>query len=117
MPIADELDPERERDIDDIVARWERADAERAQARSNGPARDTEPAPPPLPYVDLALDLVARSWLVFERIPLLNVSLVSGEGAIGKSVLVMQLAAAVVLARDWIGPLPESGPVLYVVRG
>jgi RecA-family ATPase len=76
--------------------------------------RDDEPPPPPLRYVDLMLDLVQRQWLVFERIPMLNVSLVSGEGSIGKSLLLMQLSAAVVLGKDWIGTLPTPGPVLYM---
>jgi RecA-family ATPase len=81
--------------------------------KGNGAAPDDAP-PPPLHYVDLALDLVPRQWLVLDRIPMLNVSLLSGEGAIGKSLLVTQLSAAVVLGKDWIGTLPEPGPVLYV---
>jgi RecA-family ATPase len=69
----------------------------------------------PLPYVDLALDPIPpREWLVSERIPMRNVTLLSGEGAIGKSLLLMQLSGAVVLGKDWIGTLPEQGPVLYV---
>jgi RecA-family ATPase len=67
----------------------------------------------PLPYVDLALDLTPRQWLVPERIPMRNVSSMSGEGAIGKSLLLMQLSGAVVLGKDWIGTLPEQGSVLY----
>ena len=70
--------------------------------------------PPPLPYVDLSLDLVPRDWLVPERIPMRNVSLLSGEGAMGKSLLLMQLSGAVVLGRDWLSTLPTMGPVLYV---
>ena len=43
-----------------------------------------------------------------------NVTLLSGEGAIGKSIFLMQLSGADVLGKDWIGTLPEPGPVLYV---
>ena len=69
----------------------------------------------PLPYVDLALDPIPpRQWLVPERIPMRNVSLLSGEGSIGKSMLLMQLSGATVLGKDWIGTLPEPGPVLYM---
>jgi RecA-family ATPase len=70
----------------------------------------------PLPYVDLALDPIPpRQWLVPERIPMRNVTLLSGEGSIGKSILLMQLSGAVALVdKDWIGTLPEPGPVLYV---
>jgi RecA-family ATPase len=67
----------------------------------------------PLPFVDLALDLTPRQWLVPDRIPMRNVSSMSGEGAIGKSLLLMQLSGAVALGNKWIGTLPEKGPVLY----
>src|SRR5262245_6258031 len=77
------------------------------------PTPQDEP-PPSLPYVDLTLDLVPREWSVLNRIPMFNVSLVSGEGGTGKSLLMMQLAAATVLGKDWIGTVPETGPVFYV---
>jgi RecA-family ATPase len=67
-----------------------------------------------LSFVDLALELVPRQWLVVERIPMCNVTLLGGEGAIGKSLLLMQLSGATVLGKDWIGTMPEMGPVLYV---
>lgn len=53
-------------------------------------------------------------WAVPNRFPLRNVALFSGEGSVGKSILLMQLAAAHVLAKDWLGMLPEPGPVLYL---
>jgi RecA-family ATPase len=68
----------------------------------------------PLPYVDLVGELKPREWLVPERIPGRNVTLLGGEGAIGKSLLLMQLSGAVVLGKDWIGTLPEMGSALYV---
>ena len=69
----------------------------------------------PLPYVDLALDPIpSREWLVPERVPMRNVSMLSGEGSIGKSLLLMQLSGAVVLGKEWIGTQPEQGPVLYM---
>jgi RecA-family ATPase len=67
----------------------------------------------PLPYVDLTGELKPREWLVADRIPMRNVTSLSGEGAIGKSLLLMQLSGAVVLGKEWIGTLPEKGPVLY----
>jgi RecA-family ATPase len=67
-----------------------------------------------LRFVDLALELVPRQWLVAERIPMCNVTLLGGEGAIGKSLLLMQLSGAAVLGKNWIGTLPEMGPTLYV---
>lgn len=38
----------------------------------------------------------------------------SGEGAIGKSLLLLQLSVAVVVRCDWLGTLPIPGPVLYL---
>jgi RecA-family ATPase len=55
-----------------------------------------------------------RSWVVRDRIPLNNVTLFSGEGAIGKTILSLQLAVATVLGRDWLKALPEPGPVVAV---
>jgi RecA-family ATPase len=55
-----------------------------------------------------------RPWAVRDRIPLNNVTLFSGEGAIGKTILSLQLAVATVLGRDWLKALPEPGPVVAV---
>jgi RecA-family ATPase len=55
-----------------------------------------------------------REWAVPDRFPLRNVALISGEGAVGKSILIMQLGLAHALGRDWIGTLPEPGPFLYL---
>jgi RecA-family ATPase len=55
-----------------------------------------------------------REWAVPDRFPLRNVGLFSGEGAIGKSILLMQLGTAHILAKDWLSTLPEPGPFLYL---
>jgi RecA-family ATPase len=84
---------------------------EEAKRKANGGDGDL----PPLAYVDLARNPIPeRKWAVRDRIPAGNVTLLSGEGAIGKSILLMQLAAAHVLERDWIQTLPEPGPALVV---
>ncbi len=49
-----------------------------------------------------------------DRIVRRAVTLLSGEGGVGKSILIMQLACAHVLGRDWFGSLPEPGPVIYL---
>jgi RecA-family ATPase len=54
-----------------------------------------------------------RLWAVRDRIPLRQPALFSGEGAIGKTLVALQLCAAHVLARDWLGMLPEPGPAIY----
>jgi RecA-family ATPase len=55
-----------------------------------------------------------REWAVPDLFPLRNVALISGEGAVGKSILIMQLGLAHALGRDWLGTLPEPGPFLYL---
>jgi RecA-family ATPase len=92
---------------------------ERKRAQNGGAAPPREEPPKaeelPLPYVDLALNPIpTREWLVPERIPMRNVAMIGGEGAIGKSLLLMQLSGAVVLGREWIGTLPTQGAVLYM---
>jgi RecA-family ATPase len=61
---------------------------------------DAEPAPP-------------RQWAVLDRIPLRQPTLLSGEGAVGKTLLALHLCAAHALGRDWISTLPEPGPAVY----
>ncbi len=55
----------------------------------------------------------ARKWLVPDVIPASQVTILSGNGGDGKSLLSLQLAVAVVTATGWIGYLPEPGGVLY----
>jgi RecA-family ATPase len=80
---------------------------------SNGKA-----APSQLVRLDLARydtePIPEREWGVRDRFPRRNVALLSGEGAIGKSILLLQLAVAHVLGRDWLRSMPEPGPVLLV---
>jgi RecA-family ATPase len=68
----------------------------------------------PLIYVDLTAPLKDRQWLVRDRIPMFNVTSLAGEGSVGKSLLLLQLSAAVVLGRDWLGTSPITGAVLYI---
>ena len=79
--------------------------------------RSTE-QPIELPIVNAASlagkPLPERKWLVQDMIPDRNVTLLSGDGGVGKSILALQLAIAVVTGSDWIGTLPASGKVLYV---
>ena len=55
-----------------------------------------------------------RDWGVRDRFPRRNVALLSGEGGIGKSMLLLQLGVAHVISRDWLRSLPEPGPVVAV---
>jgi hypothetical protein len=55
-----------------------------------------------------------REWAVFNRIPLRQTCLFSGEGAAGKSLTQLYLCVAHVLARDWLGQMPEPGPAFFI---
>jgi RecA-family ATPase len=86
------------------------------QAKANGHAQVE-----PLVFMDYTIDPIPRrQWVVADRVPLMNVTLLSGEGSVGKSILAMQLAAVVALNAgnaidlDWLGQLPAGGPVIYI---
>lgn len=55
-----------------------------------------------------------QRWLVEDLIPESNVTMLSGDGATGKSLLALQLAVAVAIGRDWIGLKPQHGRVVFV---
>jgi RecA-family ATPase len=55
-----------------------------------------------------------REWIVPQYIPHPTVSLLYGDdGAVGKSLLALQLGVGRALAREWIGTLPEPGRTIY----
>jgi RecA-family ATPase len=80
-------------------------------------ADEVQPTDEPISFIDMshwdAEPVPPRLWSVRDRIPLRQPTLFSGEGAIGKTLLALQLAAAHALGRDWIGMLPEPGPAIY----
>ena len=86
------------------------------------PAAYGRTAPPPLPSPPKLIDasgwhdlpVPPRQWAVQDRVPRRNVTLLNGTGAIGKSTLMLQLAIAHVIARDWFGTMPVMGPVLFL---
>ena len=55
-----------------------------------------------------------REWAVKGRIPLRQVTLFSGEGAIGKSIVELMCSVAHVTGKDWLGSLPEPGGAFYI---
>jgi RecA-family ATPase len=53
-----------------------------------------------------------REWTVLNRVPAKNVTLLSGDGGVGKTILALHLCTAVALGRDWLGAIPEPGPAM-----
>jgi RecA-family ATPase len=72
----------------------------------------------PLAFIDMTdwdnIPVPERQWCVHGRIPARQVTLFSGEGAAGKSIVALQLAAAHVLGQNWLGSMPVPGPAIYV---
>jgi RecA-family ATPase len=94
------------------------AEALGAPGYATGNSRDDSGELSPLDFVDIAawdgLPVPQRKWVVLNRVPDEDVTLLSGEGAVGKSILIKQLAVATVTAKDWLGTMPEPGSVIYV---
>lgn len=69
-----------------------------------------------LPVADLAGKPVpAREWHVPDLIPAHQVTMLSGDGGVGKSLLALQLAVATAAGTSWIGrPVDRPGPALYL---
>src|SRR2546426_8451583 len=78
---------------------------------------DEQQEPPPR-FIDMSswdtVPVPPRDWAVLDRIPLRQTTLFSGEGAVGKSIVLLQLSSAHVLARDWLGTMPEPGAAIYL---
>ena len=55
-----------------------------------------------------------RKWLVEGLIPASQVTMLGGDGGVGKSLLALQLAIATACNDDWIGLRPEPGKTVYI---
>jgi RecA-family ATPase len=72
----------------------------------------------PITFLDVAawdhVSVPLREWSVQDHIPLRQPTLFSGEGAAGKSKILLQLSCAHVLGQYWLGLAPELGPAIYL---
>ena len=70
-------------------------------------------------FVDVAAwqgqPIPPQEWTVPGRMPRRNVTLLSGEGGIGKTLTAVHLGGAIALGREWLSTLPEQGPVLMLL--
>jgi RecA-family ATPase len=54
-----------------------------------------------------------RQWLVEGVIPHRNVTLLSGDGGLGKTILALMLGTSLSTSTDWLGFKTKQGPCLY----
>lgn len=61
------------------------------------------------------IEVPRRRWLVPGRIPMRAVTILSGDGASGKTTILLQLCAAVPRGTDWLGAvIEEQGPSMFI---
>jgi RecA-family ATPase len=72
----------------------------------------------PLRWVDMSRwdnePVPERKWAIFNRVPLNQAGLFSGEGGAGKSIIELTKDVAHVAGKDWFGSMPERGPAFYI---
>jgi RecA-family ATPase len=70
-----------------------------------------------LPFIDMSHwdnePVPEREWAVHGMIPLRQVTLFTGDGAVGKSLLELMRCVAHVLGKPWLGQITEPGPAIY----
>jgi RecA-family ATPase len=73
---------------------------------------------PPLPWIIIrewdGMDPPKRQWAIFNRTPINQAGLFSGEGGTGKSIIELTKNVAHVMGKDWLGSTPEVGPTFYI---
>lgn len=79
------------------------------------------PASAPLPIPDFfkasnfyGKPVPVRQWLVEEKIPMADVTLLYGDGGTGKSLLALQLAFSVAIGNDWLGLPTRNDRAMYL---
>jgi RecA-family ATPase len=84
-------------------------------AAGSGP--DTPP-PIPLKWMDMSNwdnePTPERKWAIFNRVPLNQAGLFSGEGGTGKSIIELEKNVAHVTNKSWLGSMPAHGPAFYL---
>jgi RecA-family ATPase len=89
-----------------------------ANSRNGNAPETAKKKLPPLTFVDMSnwdnIPVPDREWAVRDRIPIRQVTISSGEGAVGKSIVELQLAVAHVLGKEWLGSMPGAGPAIYL---
>ena len=109
---------ERDSYLDSVLKdaqRRDRAAPARKKSAPNGPAIGPDER---LTWLDMSNwdnePRPEREWAIFNRVPLRQAGLFSGEGGAGKSIIEIMKDVAHVTGKDWLGSLPEQGPAFYL---
>jgi hypothetical protein len=88
------------------------------EAADMGTSESDAKSEPPLTFINVVAwqnqHVPEREWAVLNRVPLRNVTLLSGEGGVGKSILALHLSVAHVVHRDWLGAMAEPGSAIVL---
>ena len=113
-----DADPKRAEKLVDICFDTPLWTPETNTIATSAPAQADNAALEPLVFIDIVTwqgqPIPEREWAVRDRIPARAVTLLSGDGGVGKTILALHLGVATVLGRDWLGTMPEPGPVLGI---
>ena len=55
-----------------------------------------------------------RDWLIYGLIPAREITMLSGDGGTGKSLLALQLAVAMATGTEWAGQVPNRGRTMFI---
>jgi RecA-family ATPase len=83
-----------------------------SEAAYRGAANDNLPIVNPRDWHGLPIPI--RQWFIEGLIPMRQVTILNGDGGVGKSLLALQIAAASALSCDTLELEPLAGPALYV---
>jgi RecA-family ATPase len=111
--LADLPDDQVQSFIADAITRAEKS----AKAKGNGQAEAKSLSLLPLINIRAWHDTKPkpRQWLIEGCIPDRNVTLLTGQGGVGKTLIIQQLSVATVLGRGgWFDLDPKFGPVLFI---
>jgi RecA-family ATPase len=107
--------------VDETTRQWFDFEANEGGGMRELMAKVATADPPPaapIAIIDLSswdgLDVPRQKWAVPDRIPAGHVTLFSGEGAAGKSLIQLQLGVAAVLGKVWLGVEPSRGTALII---
>jgi RecA-family ATPase len=98
------------------AAAEERTRNDELDAKALDKEREAELSALPVKLVSTwqGVEVKPQRWLVKHRVPMRKVTLLNGDGAAGKTTIMLQLCASIDLELEWLGAMiEEPGPALF----